>query len=79
MEDDDGGLFNIEVSSDESVNDSEKIPRDFQSEEDFQRQRKEWKPKDERGEASTFFEELAIVVVETDLRLIRSGKRSSYQ
>lgn len=49
-EDDDGGLFNIEVSSDESVNDSEKVPRDFQSEEDFQRQKKEWKPKVEKGE-----------------------------
>jgi hypothetical protein len=49
MEDEDGGLFNIEVSSDESVNGSEKVPRDFQSEEDFQKQR-EWKPKNEAGE-----------------------------
>ena len=52
MEDEDGGLFNIEVSSDESVHGSEKIPRDFQSEEDFQRQRNAWKPKVEKGEAS---------------------------
>lgn len=51
MEDDDGGLFNIEVSSgDEAGNESEKVPRDFQSEEDFQRQRAEWKPKVEVGE-----------------------------
>ena len=50
MEDEDGGLFNIEVSSDESVNESVKVPRDFQSEEDFQRQRKEWKVKTEKGE-----------------------------
>jgi hypothetical protein len=51
MEDDDGGLFNIEVSSgDEAGNESEKVPRDFQSEEDFQRQRAEWKPKVEAGE-----------------------------
>jgi hypothetical protein len=51
MEDDDGGLFNIEVSSEEeSVNENEKVPRDFQSEEDFQRQRAEWKPKIEVGE-----------------------------
>jgi hypothetical protein len=50
MEDEDGGLFNIEVSSDESVNESEKVPRDFQSEEDYQRQRAEWKVKVEKGE-----------------------------
>jgi hypothetical protein len=51
MEDEDSGLFNIEVSSsNESVNESEKVPRDFQSEQDFQRQRAEWKPKNEVGE-----------------------------
>ncbi|TVY88363.1 hypothetical protein LAWI1_G006265, partial [Lachnellula willkommii] len=53
MEDDgqDGGLFNIEVSSaDESANESVKVPRDFQSEEDFQRQRAAWRPKIESGE-----------------------------
>jgi hypothetical protein len=50
MENEDSGLFNIEVSSDESVNESEKVPRDFQSEEDFQRQRKEWRVKVEKGE-----------------------------
>ena len=51
MEDQDGGLFNIEVSSDESVDEkSDQVPRYFQSEEDFQRQRKEWKPKIESGE-----------------------------
>ena len=55
MEDEDGGLFNIEVSSDESVNEVEKVPRDFQSEEDFQRQRREWKPKVERGEVCILY------------------------
>ncbi|TVY34071.1 hypothetical protein LOCC1_G007340, partial [Lachnellula occidentalis] len=53
MEDDDedGGLFNIQVSSeDESANESVKVPRDFQSEEDFQRQRAAWRPKIETGE-----------------------------
>jgi hypothetical protein len=51
MEDDSGGLFNIEVDSpEESVNEPVKVPRDFQSEEDFQRQRKDWKPKTEGGE-----------------------------
>jgi len=51
MEDESGGLFNIEVdSSGETATKSEKVPRDFQSEEDFQRQRQEWKPKSETGE-----------------------------
>lgn len=50
MDDEDGGLFNIEVSSDESVNEPEKVPRDFQSEEDYQRQRREWKVTVEEGE-----------------------------
>jgi hypothetical protein len=51
MEGDESGLFNIEVSSeDEAKNGSEKVPRDFQPEEDFQRQRAEWKPKIEDGE-----------------------------
>ena len=51
MEDEDGGLFNIEVSSaDESANENAKVPRDFQSEEDFQRQRVAWRPKVETGE-----------------------------
>jgi hypothetical protein len=52
MEDESGGLFNIEVSSDESASDSEKVARDFQSEEDFQKHRKEWKVKNEVGEVS---------------------------
>jgi len=51
MEDEDGGLFNIEVSSDDgAIDESEKVPRDFQSEKDFQKQRREWKPKIEAGE-----------------------------
>ncbi|KAH8685630.1 hypothetical protein BGZ60DRAFT_365504 [Tricladium varicosporioides] len=46
-----GGLFNIEVSSsDESVDESEKVPRDFQSEVDFQRVKETWRPKIEVGE-----------------------------
>lgn len=51
-EDENGGLFNIDVSSDEEARKEKerKVPRDFQSEEDFQRQLKEWKPKVERGE-----------------------------
>jgi len=52
MEDENGGLFNIEISSDESVNEVEKVPRDFQSEEDFQKQKRNWKVKTEKGEVS---------------------------
>ena len=48
-EDENGGLFNIEVSSDEEDRE-EKVPRDFQSEEDFQRVRAEYKPKVEVGD-----------------------------
>ena len=56
MEDEDGGLFDIEVSSaDESANEKEKVPRDFQSEEDFQRQRAAWRPKVETGEVGVPF------------------------
>lgn len=55
MEDEHGGLFNIEVSSaEESANDCEKVPRDFQSEEDFQRQRAAWRPKIETGEVLAY-------------------------
>ena len=46
------GFFNIEVGSDESVDETDKAPRDFQSEEDFRRQRREWKPKNEVGDVS---------------------------
>ena len=76
MEDEDGGLFNIEVGSDESVNKSEKVPRDFQSEEDFQKQRKGWKPRIEMGGASI---PLLVDIVEIYSHLIRFGGASSYQ
>lgn len=53
MEDESGGLFSIEVDDlEESVDKSKKVPRDFQSEEDFQRQTRQWKPKSEVGEVS---------------------------
>lgn len=48
MEGDESGLFNIEVdSSDES---SAEVPRDFQSEENFQAVKREWRGKIETGE-----------------------------
>jgi len=53
-DDENGGLFNIEVSSEEEDLE-EKVPRDFQSEEDFQRVRAEYKPKIEVGEVSFVF------------------------
>lgn len=56
MEDELGGLFNIDVDLDDSdvavKEEVVKVPRDFQSEEDFQKQRREWKPKIEVGEVS---------------------------
>jgi hypothetical protein len=52
MEDESGGLFNIDVGFDEPVDESEKVPRDFQSEADFEKQRQQWKAKNEVGEVS---------------------------
>jgi hypothetical protein len=49
---DEAGFFNINLGSDESADDAAKVPRDFQSEEDFQRQRREWRPKSEVGDVS---------------------------
>jgi hypothetical protein len=51
---DDGGLFAIEVSPEGSVSEPDRVPRDFQSEEDFQRVKREWKPKIEKGEVCAF-------------------------
>jgi hypothetical protein len=53
-DDENGGLFGIDLGSeDESqVKDKDKLPRDFQSEEDFQRQRAEYRPKVEVGDVS---------------------------
>lgn len=51
---DEAGFFNIEISSDESVDETKKFARDFQSEESFQKARREWKPKNEVGEVSSY-------------------------
>ncbi|KAK0107082.1 hypothetical protein ONS95_003791 [Cadophora gregata] len=51
-EDESGGLFNIEFDSEDekaAAEQEKKVPRDFQSEEDFQKQAKEWRPKLETG------------------------------
>ncbi len=53
-DDEDGGLFNIEFSSSDESTKTVKVPRDFQSEEDFQTVRREWKPKIEVGEVSYY-------------------------
>ncbi|PBP19372.1 hypothetical protein BUE80_DR009888 [Diplocarpon rosae] len=54
-----GGLFNMDLALSETEAENEngksqeaakKVPRDFQSEEDFQRQLREWRPKVERGD-----------------------------
>jgi hypothetical protein len=53
MEGESGGIFNIELDdAAESVDESERIPRNFQSENDFKKQRDGWKPKSEVGEVS---------------------------
>ncbi|KAH7407765.1 hypothetical protein BKA64DRAFT_667348 [Cadophora sp. MPI-SDFR-AT-0126] len=52
-EDESGGLFNIEFDSEDekaAAEQESKVPRDFQSEEDFQKQAREWRPKVETGE-----------------------------
>lgn len=55
-EDESGGLFNIEFDSEDekaAAEQENKVPRDFQSEEDFQEQVREWAPKVETGEVCT--------------------------
>lgn len=57
-EDESGGLFNIEVGSDEereAIAREERVPRDFQSEENFQQVLKTWRPKVETGEVYSIF------------------------
>jgi hypothetical protein len=49
MEDDDG-LFNIEVSSLDESTATPKAARGHQSEVEFQKQKREWRPKIEDGE-----------------------------
>lgn len=58
-EQEDGGLFNISLDSDSDPETSTstnepKVPRDFQSEENFQQQLKAWRPKVETGEVFCF-------------------------
>jgi hypothetical protein len=69
---DEAGFLNIEVSSDEAVDDVEKVRRDFQSEEDFQKQRREWKPKIEVGEVSLY---RTPNMISQRLKIRRSGRR----
>lgn len=55
-EDESGGLLNIEFDSEDekaAAEQENKVPRDFQSEEDFQKQAREWTPKVETGEVCT--------------------------
>ena len=53
MEGESGGIFNIELDdAAESADEPERISRNFQSEDDFQKQRDGWKPKSEGGEVS---------------------------
>ncbi|KAI6714334.1 hypothetical protein JHW43_003148 [Diplocarpon mali] len=58
-EDENGGLFNMDLALSDPEADNEngqgreaekKVPRDFQSEEDFQSQLRDWRPRVERGD-----------------------------
>ncbi|OWP05980.1 hypothetical protein B2J93_6304 [Marssonina coronariae] len=58
-EDENGGLFNMDLALSNPEADNEngqgreaekKVPRDFQSEEDFQSQLRDWRPRVERGD-----------------------------
>lgn len=52
-EDEEGGFLcmGLGSSDDESGGETEKkIPRDYQSQEDYEKQKAEWKPKAEKGE-----------------------------
>lgn len=62
MSDNENDLFNIHVSSDESANEDTrtKVPRDFQSEADFQAVLRSYRPKVEIGEVCRCFRDLLI-------------------
>lgn len=59
MEDENGGLFDINFSSSDESTKPSKLPRDFQSEADFQKVKAGYKAKVEVGEvAPPFLESL---------------------
>jgi hypothetical protein len=65
-EQENGGLFNISLDSDSDLERSTsttepKVPRDFQSEENFNQQLKAWRPKVEIGEVDSSFPPLSVV------------------
>lgn len=76
-EQEEDSLFNINLSSSEEefIKEADKVPRGHQSEAHFQRQKAEWKPKIENGEASVFppfshgHEELRYTIKTKQLRL----------
>lgn len=51
---DDGGIFNIDISSSEDGATNTKTSREFQSEADFQAVKTAWRPKIESGEVKNF-------------------------
>lgn len=66
-DDENGGLFAIEVSSDEEASTTAaaaaKVPRDFQSEADFQRVKASYRPKVETGDVCTLLLSIVIFTV----------------
>lgn len=45
---------------DAAAEEEKKVPRDFQSQEDYEKQKAGWKPKVEKGEVSTVSHDLII-------------------
>jgi len=52
-EEEESGLFNITLEPEETV-DEQRLPRDHQSEEDFQDIKLRWEPRSETGEVCYF-------------------------
>jgi hypothetical protein len=74
---DDGGLFNIEISfSDEAVA-PQKPSRDHQSEENFRQQRASWKPKIENGKVVFlhFLYEFPLLTSFPDLEVTKASHK----
>lgn len=71
---DDGGLFNIEVSSADESAVEPKVPRDHQSESEFQKQKRQWRPKVEKGEVRApldIFERISFMIRASALAFLR--------
>ena len=75
MDDEENSLFNINVSSSDDETSTPKVPRDFQSEEDFQRQRAEWRAPIETGQV-IYNLSLSFPLIISRCLFLNSGKPS---